>query len=283
MISKVYNDILKAILSSGEDKFDYGRNVMTKSIFGYQIKVPLNPFPAITNKKLFYNSVVDELLWFLQGDAYASNLNSSIWDKDAFNFMKKLDPLLTKEEFDDSEKYVGRTYGVQWRDWNKEVDQIERLLEALKENPNSRRHLVTAWNPSDFNNTALPPCHVMFQVNISNGYLDLMWTQRSCDVGLGLPFNIASYATLAYILAKYSNTVPRNLIGNIGDMHLYSNQLKHAKTMIDRGYNEDTTKLHINKSIQSLDDVLSLQLDDFELFNYNPKSAIKIEMLSETK
>jgi thymidylate synthase len=260
-----YQALLEDILQWGIEKKDR-TGTGTISVFGRQIRHKMSEgFPLLTTKKMHWNSVVTELLWFLRGDTnikFLLDYDCHIWDGDAYKnyYYKEVphDHMLDKEDFIKKIKTdetfakqwgeLGPIYGKQWRDWNGDnfihgnfrngVDQIQNLINDLKTNPDSRRLMVNAWNVGELNQMVLPPCHYGFQVytreNNGQRYISLMWNQRSVDTFLGLPFNIASYGLLLEIIAKEVNMVPDELIGNLGDVHLYSNHIDQAKEQIGR-------------------------------------------------
>jgi thymidylate synthase len=318
-IDRQYKELLDYILHFGVDKSDR-TGTGTKSIFGWQIRHRMGEgFPLLTTKKMAWKTMVTELLWFLRGDTnikYLVDNGCHIWDGDAFkNFMNKSvgDPDLiwnqeqfinlikTDDEFASKWGELGPIYGKQWRSWlnipneiNKGgIDQIQNLINELKTNPDSRRLMVSAWNVGELNQMVLPPCHYGFQVYtrkttreekiVNPGKyraISLMWNQRSVDTFLGLPFNIASYALLLEIIAKEVNMVPEDLIGNLGDVHLYNNHIEQAKEQITRTPFE-LPKLIINNEFwnheyQTIDGwVNSMEIADFTLENYQSHPAIK--------
>ena len=311
-LDKQYQNLLADILISGRKKEDR-TGTGTLSVFGRQIRHDMRDgFPLLTTKKMAWKTMVTELLWFLRGDTniqYLVQNGCHIWDGDAYkNYASKtsLDPgyQFTKEEFinkiktDDgfAKKWgeLGPIYGKQWRDWNgfeiisgeqikgynKGKDQIANLINELKTNPNSRRLMVSAWNVGELDKMTLPPCHYGFQCYVREGkYLSLMWNQRSVDTFLGLPFNIASYALLLEIIAKEVNMIPDELIGNLGDVHLYSNHVGQAKEQMNREPFE-LPKLVINdefwNSNQSfLDQIEHVVSDDFQVVDYKSHPSIK--------
>jgi len=255
-----YQDLLSNILVKGIDKGDR-TGTGTRSIFGHQMRFELAAgFPLLTTKKLHMKSIVHELLWFLKGDTnikYLQDNGVKIWD-----------------EWADEDGELGPVYGAQWRSWDGYelgmIDQIAELVEGLKKNPNSRRHIVTAWNPSEVGQMALPPCHLMFQCYVANGELSLQMYQRSADTFLGVPFNIASYALLTMMLAKVCNLKPGALIWTGGDVHLYSNHFLQAHQQLSRDPRSLPT-LIIKDRGQGIDDFL---YEDFELVGYDPHPHI---------
>ena len=253
-LDKQYLDLLDDILTSGTSKEDR-TGTGTWSVFGRQIRHDMREgFPLLTTKKMAWKTMTKELLWFLSGDTNIKWLvenNCNIWNGDAYKaYLNKsavkhqwerggdvadmemfLNVVQSEAEGDFGE--LGPVYGKQWRDLNGN-DQIKNLIKGLKENPDGRRHMVSAWNVSDLDQMVLPPCHYGFQCYVNDGKLSLMWNQRSVDTFLGLPFNIASYGMLLHLLAKETGLEAGELIGNLGDVHLYNNHLKQAKEQIKR-------------------------------------------------
>jgi len=283
-IEKQYLKLLKDILDNGVEKDT--RNGKTLSVFGRQIRHDMSKgFPLLTTKKMYWKGIVTELLWFLRGDTNIKFLvdnDCHIWDGD-----------YSKSGRTDGE--LGPIYGKQWRDWGSKkmygqgestmyggIDQISNLINDLKTNPDSRRLMVSAWNVGELDSMVLPPCHYGFQCYVRDGkYLSLMWNQRSVDTFLGLPFNIASYALLLEIIAKEVNMVPDELIGNLGDVHLYTNHIEQAKEQITREP-MGLPKLIINNefwnpddSMLSIEQVKHMKVDDFILDGYQSHSPIK--------
>lgn len=257
-----YKALLGTVLYGGSDKSDR-TGTGTKSVFGKQIRHDMSKgFPLLTTKKVAFKTMVTELKWFLKGDTkiqYLHDNNCHIWDGD---YEKA-----GKPESGD----LGPIYGRQWRGWNGfggSIDQIANLIEGIKKDPNGRRHLVSAWNVSDLKYMVLPPCHYSFQCYVDNGKLSLMWNQRSADLFLGVPFNIASYGLLLELLCVETGCEPGMLIGNFGDMHLYNNHLEQAKEQISReAYDLPLIKLN---DVRILDGEF-----DIELVNYKHQPAIK--------
>jgi len=263
-----YQDLLQHILDNGVEKKDR-TGTGTLSVFGHQIRHNMKDgFPLLTTKKMAWKTMVTELLWFLRGDTnikYLVDNNCHIWDGDAYKryvnspevkipYSKEdfINKIKTDKEWEDKWGDLGPIYGAQWRFWNKYddyVDQIANLISELKTNPDSRRLMVNAWNVGELDQMVLPPCHFSFQCysHEENGkrYLSLAWNQRSVDTFLGLPFNIASYGLLLELIAKAVNMVPDELIGNLGDVHLYNNHIEQAKEQISRTPYE-LPKLNIN-------------------------------------
>ena len=258
---KQYHDLLEQILKSGADKSDR-TGTGTKSIFGHQLRFDLaDGFPLITTKKLHLRSIIHELLWFLKGDTniqYLKDNKVSIWD-----------------EWADENGNLGPVYGSQWRSWKtpdgRTIDQIANVIEQIKTNPDSRRLLVVAFNPGEIDKMALPPCHAFFQFYIANGRISLQMYQRSADVFLGVPFNIASYALLLQMVAQVTNLVPGEFIHTLGDAHLYSNHLDQAKLQLTRD-DRPLPQMILNKDVKSIFD---FKFEDFQLVGYDPHPPIK--------
>ena len=266
-----YLDLVKHVLDNGELKEDRTRTG-TKSVFGYQMRFNLDDgFPMVTTKKLHLKSIIYELLWFLKGDTnikYLQENGVKIWDAWA-----------------DSNGDLGPVYGFQWRNWNNDgIDQISNLINDLKNNPSSRRHLISAWNPSVLPDTsksfeanvangkaALPPCHAFFQFHVINGKLSCQLYQRSADIFLGVPFNIASYSLLTIMIAQVCDLKVGDFIHTFGDAHIYSNHFDQMKLQLTREPRKLPT-LKVNKKIKSIFD---FKFEDFTLEDYNPHPHIK--------
>lgn len=256
-----YKDLLRTILENGTPKGDR-TGTGTISIFGHQMRFDLSKgFPMLTTKKLHLKSIIYELLWFLNGDTNVKYLNDNkvtIWD-----------------EWADKNGDLGHIYGYQWRSWpapgGKHIDQITELVKSLKNNPDSRRHIVSAWNVGDIPNMALPPCHALFQLYVANDKLSCQLYQRSADVFLGVPFNIASYALLTMMLAQVTDLQPGEFIHTLGDAHLYNNHLDQAKLQLTRGPRPLPT-MTINPLVK---DIFGFKYEDFSLTNYDPHPTIK--------
>ena len=244
-LDKDYQKILQDILILGNKKEDR-TGTGTVSMFGQQIRHDMsNGFPLLTTKKMAVKTMMTELKWFLQGDTnikYLVDNNCHIWDGDAYKAYPHKDELTQREfiqkiksDYKFARVYgeLGPIYGKQWRDWNGK-DQIKELIKNIKENPSSRRLMVSAWNVGEIDKVVLPPCHYGFQCYVNDGKLSLMWNQRSVDTFLGLPFNIESYGTLLLLLCEETNLEAGELIGNMGDTHLYSNHLEQAQEQIER-------------------------------------------------
>ncbi|MDA9815186.1 thymidylate synthase [Gammaproteobacteria bacterium] len=284
---KAYIDLLKHILENGDRKEDR-TNTGTISSFGHQLSFDLSKgFPAVTTKSLAWKGVVSELLWFLEGSSDERRLAeirfnknreeltdlskfSTIWTDNADNQGKNLGYVNTLMK-----KELGPVYGVQWRDWDGR-DQINELLEGLKNNPDSRRHILSAWNVGKIDKMALPPCHVMSQFYINDGTISCHMYQRSADMFLGVPFNIASYALLLSIFGEILNLKPNKFVHSFGDAHIYLNSIDQVKEQISREPLE--LPALVLPTINSLDDLKSFSIDDFKLENYQHHPAIKAKM-----
>ena len=265
-IENEYKGLLSEILNTGSDKEDR-TGTGTKSLFGRTIKHDMSlGFPILTGKRVSFNAARTELLWILQGRTdlkYLEDNGVKYWRPDY-------------ERSGRTDETLGPVYGKQWRDFNG-VDQLANLVNAIRINPWSRRLLVSAWNPADMDDMVLPPCHYGFQIYINNGVMDLMWQQRSVDVFLGLPYDISMYGLLLEMLAKGSNLIPGQLIGQLGDCHLYNNHLEQAKLYLSRP-NRALPQLELESGIY-LDEFLYIPLaDEIKLINYNPYAAIKAEL-----
>ena len=255
---KQYLDLLQDILDHGVDKGDR-TGTGTRSVFGRQMRFDLSQgFPLLTTKKVHLKSIIYELLWFLKGDTNVRYLQENgvrIWN-----------------EWADENGDLGPVYGSQWRNWNGEgIDQIKNLIETLKNNPNDRRMIVTAWNPSQVPNMALPPCHMMFQFYVANNKLSCMLYQRSCDMFLGVPFNIASYALLTMMIAHVCGFELGEFVHTLGDTHIYHNHFDQVKLQLSRTPRA-LPKMLIKRKVESIDD---FKYEDFELIDYDPWPAIK--------
>ena len=261
---KAYSELVRKIMSEGDEKSDR-TGTGTLSLFGHQMRFDLNKgFPLLTTKKVHLRSIIVELLWFLRGDTNIQFLKDhkvSIWD-----------------EWADEQGNLGPVYGEQWRSWKTsdgvQIDQIANVIEEIKKNPDSRRLLVVAFNPGEIQKMALPPCHAFFQFYVSGGKLSCQLYQRSADVFLGVPFNIASYALLTMMVAQVTGLKAGEFIHTLGDAHLYKNHLEQAKLLLTREERE-LPKMKINPEIKSIFD---FKLEDFTLENYNPHPAIRAEV-----
>jgi thymidylate synthase len=258
---KQYHDFLRHVLEHGSKKEDR-TGTGTISIFGYQMRFDLNEgFPLLTTKKIHLKSIIHELLWFLQGSTNISYLNEhgvTIWD-----------------EWADERGELGPVYGKQWRSWlapdGKTIDQISQVIDTIKRNPSSRRLIVSAWNPADVDKMALPPCHTMFQFYVSEGRLSCQLYQRSADIFLGVPFNIASYALLTLMIAQVCDLKPGEFVHTFGDAHIYLNHLDQVQLQLSREPRE-LPEMKINPAIK---DIFGFRFEDFQLLNYNPHPSIK--------
>lgn len=273
---KTYQDLLRNIMENGIDR--KGRNGMTRALFALQMRFDLaDGFPAMTTKKLAFKAVTSELLWFLEGasdDNRLKELNGSertIWTDNTEALYWK-----PKAKFAGD---LGRIYGVQWRKWQtsdgKTVDQFKHILDKLKNDSGDRRMVVTAWNPGELDQMALPPCHMLFQFFAADGKLSLHMVQRSCDMFLGVPFNIASYALLLSMVAQVVDMKPHECILTLNDAHIYHEHFDAVKEQLSR---EPGTlpKLRLNPAVKDLD---SFTMADIKLENYNPQAAIKAKMI----
>ena len=258
---KQYHDLLQHILNKGVTKEDR-TGTGTISVFGYQMRFDLNEgFPALTTKKLHLRSIIHELLWFLKGDTniqYLKDNNVSIWD-----------------EWADENGNLGPVYGSQWRSWptadGRHIDQIKQVVDQLKNNPDSRRIIVSAWNVGEIENMKLPPCHAFFQFYVAEGKLSCQLYQRSADTFLGVPFNIASYALLTMMMAQVCGLKPGDFVHTLGDAHLYSNHLEQARLQLTRDFRPLPT-MKINSEVK---DIFDFKFEDFELVGYDPHPHIK--------
>jgi len=258
---KQYLDLLQHVLDKGAEKKDR-TGTGTKSVFGYQMRFNLDDgFPLMTTKKLHLKSIIYELLWFLKGDTNIKYLNDNqvnIWN-----------------EWADKEGNLGHIYGFQWRSWPSyqggSIDQISAVIRGIKEYPDSRRHIVSAWNVGDLSNMALPPCHVLFQYYVADGRLSCQLYQRSADIFLGVPFNIASYALLLMMVARVTGLKPGEFIHTMGDAHLYSNHIEQANTQLAREPRQ-LPVMKLNPGVKNIED---FTFSDFTLENYDPHPHIK--------
>jgi thymidylate synthase len=256
-----YLALMDHILAHGTRKGDR-TGTGTLSIFGHQMRFDLRAgFPLVTTKKVHLKSIIHELLWFLRGDSnirYLRENGVSIWD-----------------EWADENGELGPVYGVQWRSWpaaaGRHIDQISDVVREIRENPNSRRLIVSAWNVGELEHMALPPCHAFFQFYVADGHLSCQLYQRSADIFLGVPFNIASYALLTMMVAHVTGLKPGEFIHTLGDAHLYSNHLEQARLQLARAPRPLPT-MRLNPEVRSL---FEFRYEDFELLNYDPYPAIK--------
>ncbi len=270
---KQYLDALRYILENGVEKKDR-TGVGTKAVFGMQMRFNMEDgFPAVTTKKLAFNSVKAELLWFIKGSSDVRELQKMgchIWDANANAGYWK-----PKARFDGD---LGRIYGVQWRKWKnsegKETDQLAEAIRQIREEPYSRRIIVSAWNPGELNQMALPPCHAFLQFFVANNRLSLQMYQRSCDMFLGVPFNIASYSLLLHMVSQVTNKEPYEFIHTLGDAHIYTNHIEQVKEQLKREP-FPLPELKLSKNVKSIDD---FKMDDIELVNYKFHPTIKAPM-----
>jgi thymidylate synthase len=258
---KQYLDLMKHVMDNGTVKTDR-TGTGTKSVFGYQMRFDLaKGFPCVTTKKLHLKSIIHELLWFLKGETNIKYLNENgvkIWD-----------------EWADKNGDLGHVYGYQWRSWptpdGKHIDQIQKVIEQLKETPNSRRIIVSAWNVSEIESMALPPCHTFFQFYVANNKLSCQLYQRSADIFLGVPFNIASYALLTMMMAQVCDLEAGEFVHTLGDAHIYSNHFNQTKLQLSREP-KILPKMIINKNVKNIFDFV---FDDFDLTDYQSHPHIK--------
>ena len=258
---KAYLDLLSHVMENGIDKSDR-TGTGTRSVFGYQMRFDLSKgFPLVTTKKVHLRSIIHELLWFLKGDSnirYLHENNVTIWD-----------------EWADENGDLGPVYGVQWRSWPKpdggHIDQIENLIQRLKSSPDSRRHIVSAWNVAEVENMALPPCHSLFQFYVANGKLSCQLYQRSADLFLGVPFNIASYALLTMMVAQVCNLEAGDFVHTFGDAHIYSNHFDQVNLQLSREP-MPLPQLRLNPNVNSIFD---FKYEDIEVLGYESHPSIK--------
>ena len=258
---KQYLDMLRYVLENGVDKMDR-TGVGTRSVFGQQMRFDLSRgFPLMTTKKMHLKSIIHELLWFIKGDTNVKYLQDNgvrIWN-----------------EWADENGDLGPIYGSQWRNWNDEgIDQLAQVVDKLKNNPNDRRMIVSAWNVSKISEMRLPPCHMMFQFYVANGKLSCMLYQRSCDMFLGVPFNIASYALLTMMLAQVCNLEPGEFVHTLGDTHIYHNHFEQVKEQLRREPLPLPT-MRLNPQVKDIND---FKYEDFTLENYECYGAIKAQV-----
>lgn len=258
---KQYLDMLRYVLENGVDKMDR-TGVGTRSVFGQQMRFDLSKgFPLMTTKKMHLKSIIHELLWFIKGDTNVKYLQDNgvrIWN-----------------EWADENGDLGPIYGSQWRNWNGEgIDQLAQVVDKLKNNPNDRRMIVSAWNVSKIPEMHLPPCHMMFQFYVANGKLSCMLYQRSCDIFLGVPFNIASYALLTMMLAQVCDFEPGEFVHTLGDTHIYHNHFEQVKEQLRR----EPLPLPTMKLNPQVKDINDFKYEDFTLENYECYGAIKAQV-----
>ena len=259
-----YHDLLRLVLEKGRARTDR-TGTGTLSVFGAQTRFDLREdgpgFPLLTTKKLHIKSIIYELLWFLRGDTnvrYLKEHGVTIWD-----------------EWADEKGDLGRVYGAQWRDWRGgngvRVDQIDNLIAQIKSNPQSRRLIVSAWNPAEIDQMALPPCHLLFQFYVQDGELSCQLYQRSADLFLGVPFNIASYSLLTMMMAQVVDLAPGDFVHTFGDLHLYNNHLEQAREQLSRDF-RPLPRMKLNPVVKNIYD---FKFEDFELVGYDPHPSIK--------
>jgi len=261
VVMRQYLDLMQHVLSHGASKGDR-TGTGTLSVFGHQMRFDLGAgFPLLTTKKVHLKSIIHELLWFLRGDSnirYLRENGVTIWD-----------------EWADDNGELGPVYGVQWRSWptadGRAIDQISDVIREIRENPNSRRLIVSAWNVGEIDRMALPPCHAFFQFYVAEGRLSCQLYQRSADIFLGVPFNIASYALLTLMIAQVVGLKPGEFIHTLGDAHLYQNHMEQVRTQLQRDL-RPLPSMRLNPEINSIFD---FRYEDFELLNYDPHPAIK--------
>lgn len=257
---KQYLDLLRHVMENGSDRGDR-TGTGTRSVFGHQMRFDLSEgFPVTTTKKLHLRSIIHELLWFLKGDtniAYLKEHGVSIWD-----------------EWADENGDLGPVYGAQWRSWpdgkGGHIDQIANLVTSITKNPNSRRHIVSAWNPAEVDEMALPPCHCLFQFYVADGKLSCQLYQRSADIFLGVPFNIASYALLTMMVAQVTDLEPGDFVHTLGDAHLYANHFEQARLQLSRAPKALPT-MRINPQVR---DLFAFRFEDFSLEGYEADPSI---------
>lgn len=307
---KQYLDLLQKVLDEGDEINTERTGTGTIATFGEQLKFDLREgFPAVTTKKLAWKGVISELIWFLKGSTNVHELRAILHgEENKFNLEKKTiwDDNYNKQAIDlgYDEGYMGQIYGGQWRNFGsgeyqhmtkhgtdyvpvKGVDQVRIIIEEAKVNPQSRRLIVSAWNPKAVWNddesevitdiAALPPCHMLFQINIVGDYIDLQWYQRSCDLGAGIPFNCASYATLCHIFGRILNKTPRYLVGSLGNAHIYKDHVEGLKIQLSRSPHL-SPKVWINPELKTLEDFENASVDDFKLIDYEHHDPIKLTM-----
>ena len=258
---RAYLDLLRHVLEHGTEKADR-TGTGTRSVFGWQMRYDLGAgFPLVTTKKLHIKSIVHELIWFLRGDtniAYLKENGVTIWD-----------------EWADANGDLGPVYGKQWRSWSgpdgQAIDQIRRVIEEIRRNPDSRRLIVSAWNVADLPRMALPPCHALFQFYVADGRLSCQLYQRSADIFLGVPFNIASYALLTHMIAQVTGLRPGDFVHTLGDAHLYSNHLEQAREQLSREP-RPCPRLELNPDVR---DVFEFRFEDVAIRGYQPHPAIR--------
>jgi len=258
---KQYLDLLSHVMEKGTEKNDR-TGTGTKSVFGYQMRFDLSEgFPLLTTKKLHLRSIIYELLWFLRGNTNTKYLNDhgvKIWN-----------------EWADKDGELGKIYGYQWRSWTsasgKHIDQVSKVIESIRKNPDSRRHIVSAWNVGDLDQMNLPPCHILFQFYVANGKLSCQLYQRSADIFLGVPFNIASYSLLLKMTAQVTGLEAGEFVHTLGDAHIYMNHTEQVKIQLAR----EPRKLPEMKLNKNVNNIFDFKFEDFTLINYDPHPHIK--------
>jgi thymidylate synthase len=294
---KQYHDLLRLVLERGRPKTDR-TGTGTRSVFGAQARFPLQEsFPLLTTKKMAWKAIVAELLWFISGDTNVATLAKQgvkIWHGNGYDHYRKTlapargEPILTLEEWSDRivsdasfaewAASLGEVYGAQWRHWKTadggEIDQLAKLVSLLKKNPDSRRHIVTAWNPAEVDAMALPPCHTLFQFFVLDGELSCQLYQRSADLFLGVPFNIASYALFTCMVAQVCDLKPGEFVHTFGDLHLYDNHLDQAREQLAREP-RPLPRVALNPKIR---EITEFTAEDISLLDYDPHPAIKATM-----
>ncbi|MEL6435888.1 MAG: thymidylate synthase [Pseudomonadota bacterium] len=258
---KQYHDLMRHVMETGVDRADR-TGTGTRSVFGYQMRFDLaDGFPLVTTKKLHLRSIIHELLWFLSGEtniAYLKANGVSIWD-----------------DWADENGDLGPVYGCQWRSWpapnGESIDQITKLIDGIQNNPDSRRHMVSAWNPALVDEMALPPCHCLFQFYVGDGKLSCQLYQRSADIFLGVPFNIASYALLTHMIAQVSGLEVGDFVHTFGDAHIYHNHFEQVETQLERDVRA-LPKLHVLRTPET---IFGYEFEDFEIIGYDPHPHIK--------
>ncbi|MEM0900021.1 MAG: thymidylate synthase [Pseudomonadota bacterium] len=256
-----YHDLLRHVMEAGTDRADR-TGTGTRSVFGHQMRFDLaQGFPLVTTKKLHLRSIIHELLWFLRGEtniAYLKDNGVRIWD-----------------EWADENGDLGPVYGYQWRSWpapnGESIDQITKLVDGIKNNPNSRRHIVSAWNPALVDEMALPPCHCLFQFYVADGKLSGQLYQRSADIFLGVPFNIASYTLLTHMIAEVVGLKVGDFVHTFGDAHVYHNHFEQVETQLERDFRAPP-KLHVLRTPET---IFEYEFEDFEIIGYDPHPHIK--------
>lgn len=282
---KTYLNLCKHVMDNGVIKDDRTKTG-TKSVFGYQMRFELSDgFPLLTTKKVHLKSVIHELLWFISGDTnikYLVDNDVRIWNEWPYETFKKssdynnetideyVEKIKTDDEFAKKHGDLGPVYGAQWRNFNG-VDQIQYILDELKNNPNSRRMILSAWNPAEISDMALPPCHTLIQFYVEDNNLSLQLYQRSADIFLGVPFNIASYALLLQMVAQVTGMKPKTFVHTLGDAHIYSNHFDQINLQLSREPKK-LPKMVLNKNVKSLFD---FKFDDFKLEDYESHPAIR--------